>query len=313
MPSHDPCRNDPLFASRRRVLRTAVAACLPALGLPAPAWAEVRMSSLPALGGLPPVSLPRTRYLDVTLGGRARRIFLAIPEGAAPSGGHPVLWALDGNTAFPLLASLLQQRAARPDDVRGGLPVIVAVGQQGDGGYDQAARTDDYTLPGASGGQADRFLDLLQTDLRPWLARELPLDPDRHTLFGHSFGGLFTLYAMFSRPGLFQRHVAASPSIWWGDRAILPYRDAYLKRPAREAKQQLLITAGSLEEPGTPPANERQRRQLERRQVSSAREMVQSLSALPGLRAEFKLFDGEDHGSVVLPSAMQALAVAASS
>lgn len=293
--------------SRRLALLGGLASCLPGIGR-----AETALSGLPALAGLAPVSLPRTHHVDITLAGRPRRIFVAVPEGPMPAAGHPVLWALDGNTAFPLLAALLQQRAARPDDVRGGLPVVVAVGQPGDGSYDQAARASDYTLPGSDGGQAERFLDLLETTLRPWLAKQLPLDPARHTLFGHSFGGLFTLYAMFSRPGLFQRHVAASPSIWWGNRAILPHRDAYLKRPADDVARRLLVTAGSLEESAAPPTTERQRRQQERRQVSSAREMVASLAGVAGLRAEFKLFDGEDHGSVVLPSAMQAMTVAAS-
>ena len=41
----------------------------------------------------------------------------------------------------------------------------------------------------------------------------LRVDPSRRTLWGHSFGGLFTLYALLARPGSFARYAAISPSI----------------------------------------------------------------------------------------------------
>ena len=36
-----------------------------------------------------------------------------------------------------------------------------------------------------------------------------------HVLMGHSFGGLFALSTMASRPALFDAWVAADPSLWW--------------------------------------------------------------------------------------------------
>ena len=293
--------------ARRRLLQSALAFSLPGMA------GAAGMSGLSGLAGAPAVPLARTHQIDGVFAGRTRRIFVAVPEGPVPAQGHPVLWTLDGNTAFPLMAALLRQRAARPADVRGVVPVIVGLGLPTEGAYDQVARADDYTLPSATGGgQADRFLDAMERQLKPWLAQQLPVDAARQTLFGHSFGGLFTLYALFTRPTLFQRHVAASPSIWWGERAILGYRDNFLQRVMSPGEQphHLLVTAGSLEE-GMPGASaERLQRQRERRQVSSARELVQSLSGVPKLRPEFRLLDGEDHGSLVLPSAVLAIELA---
>jgi uncharacterized protein len=312
--STGPVANLELARARRRFLQSALQSTL-ALGVPGLA-AAAGMSGLAGMAGAPPVPLARTHQIDGVFAGRMRRVFVAVPEGPVPAQGHPVLWTLDGNTAFPLMAALLRQRAARPADVRGVVPVVVGLGLPTDDAYDQAARAADYTLPNASGGgQADRFLDALEEQLKPWLAKQLPVDPTRQTLFGHSFGGLFTLYALFTRPTLFQRHVAASPSIWWGERAILGYRDNFLQRVSSgvEPAHHLLVTAGSLEE-GMPGATaERLRRQQERRQVSSARELVQSLSGVPKLRPEFRLLDGEDHGSLVLPSAVLAIELAMAS
>ena len=266
--------------------------------------------TLPRLADAPALTLPRTHWHDVALAGRRRRLFVAVPPGPAPAEGHPVLWALDGNTNFPLLAALLQQRAGRPEDVRAPLPLVVGLGYAVEAEAMQA-RAEDYTLP-VGGGEGDRFLDLL-AQLRPRLARQWPVHPDRHTLFGHSFGGLLTLHALFSRPGLFERHVAASPSIWWGERAILAERDTFVRARADGAEPlRLLVTAGSLEEGVPHPNPERMRRQQARRQVSAARELIQSLGPLPGLQAELRLLEGEDHGSLVPRSAALALEVAAS-
>lgn len=306
------------IARRRCLLGAGLALWAPlrARGATEPMTPMAPMTALPRLADAPAVSLPRTHQIDRMLAGRPRRLFVALPAGPVPPQGHPVLWALDGNTTFPLLAALLFQRAARPADLRVAQPAVVALGYPGDAAYDQAARADDLTLPLAatsSGGQAERMLDLLQ-ELRPWLAAQLPVDLARQTLFGHSFGGLFALYALFSRPALFQRHVAASPSIWWGERAILSHRDAYRDACLLQAPGvggRLLVTAGSLEEDAISADPERRRRQQARRQIGSARDLVASLDGLPALRAEFRLLAGEDHGSLVSPSAALALDLAA--
>lgn len=291
----------------RRLLLCAAASLPGATGARAAA-----PDPLPRLADAPTLALPGTHWQDVELAGRRRRLFVAVPPGPAPAGGYPVLWALDGNSSFPLLAVLLQLRAERPEDLRAPLPIVVGLGYAVEAEASQA-RAEDYTLP-AGGGEGDRFLDLL-AQLRPGLARQWPVHPSRHTLFGHSFGGLLTLHALFSRPGLFERHVAASPSIWWGERAILAERDAFLRRQAEgggTAPRRLLVTVGSLEEGQPHPNPERRLRQQARRQVSAARELIQSLGALPGLQAELRLLEGEDHGSLVPRSAALALEVAAS-
>lgn len=191
----------------------------------------------------------------MTIAGQRRRIFVALPPEPAPQQGYPVLYALDGNALFPLIAQLARNRAARPDGARVSTPVVVGLGYATDAPYDMQGRTDDYTLaeipgstPGASRNGADRFLAFLEHDVQPWLARQLPIDPQRQILFGHSYGGLLTLYALFTRSRMFQNYVAASPSIWWGDRAILPFRDHFVRQASSlQPPVGLLITAGSLE------------------------------------------------------------------
>lgn len=52
-------------------------------------------------------------------------------------------------------------------------------------------------------GGTGKLVDFIENELIPRIAEMVILDPMRRSLFGHSFGGLFTLYALFERPCLF--------------------------------------------------------------------------------------------------------------
>lgn len=293
--SPSPMRRGLLVAGLAGALGSRIA---PAVA-DAPAWPAT-------VAGAPPVRVPHSHQFDVTAGGLPRRLFIALPAERSTTAPHPVLYVLDGNALFPLAAQLVRNGSARPDSAQVPAPVVVGIGYQTEEPYDIQARADDYTLATLRDGQgfaADRFLDFVERDLQPWLARQLPIDTQQQTLFGHSLGGLLTLYALLTRAHLFQRYVAASPSIWWGERAVLPYADRFAAQAAPlDPAIRLLVTAGSLEE-GTPnPDVERMRRQQARKQVSSARDLVQRVGRRPGLAASFHLIDDEDHGGVVVPS-----------
>ncbi len=61
---------------------------------------------------------------------------------------------------------------------------------------------------------------------------------------GSSFGGLFTLYAMFQEPGLFTRFVAASPAVGFDNESIYNFVKTY-KDPGYPAR--LYMAFGGLE------------------------------------------------------------------
>lgn len=160
----------------------------------------------------------------VTLPGADRRfrVFMAVPRQPAPPEGWPVVYFLDGNAVFDRMQA---------DDLAGvpGL-VVVGIGYDTDLPFDTAARALDYTpplsplgpvadptRPGRMAGGADRFLPLLTGDLRAEVERDLPIDPSRRSLWGHSYGGLFVLYAWFTAPDSFAGYASVSPSLWWGD------------------------------------------------------------------------------------------------
>ena len=64
-----------------------------------------------------------------------------------------------------------------------------------------------------SGGSAN-FLSFIKNELMSHINSKFPLH-GRNILFGQSFGGLFTLFTLFTRPETFDSYIASDPGIWY--------------------------------------------------------------------------------------------------
>lgn len=174
----------------------------------------------------PPLADPRERrfasHLVSVFEVGAHRIILATPKVAPNERGLNLVCLLDGNMAF---SALEDDWLAERDDL-----AVAAIGYPVETGFDFDARSRDYTpTPPANwdGGKrqallrphggADAFLDQLGRTLLPEIETRLADTPRRRTLWGHSYGGLFCLYALMRGELIFDRYEAASPSIWWGN------------------------------------------------------------------------------------------------
>lgn len=263
-----------------------------------------------------PVTLPGTEErLVIAKSGLAYRIFIALPQEPPPPEGYPVLYVLDGNAVAGTLSDYARTQARS----QGGLihpAVLVAVGYPGDAPHNMRRRAPDLTpAPTPAGdrstylkpedtGAADAFLSFLLDELRPSINKDFAVNPARQGLMGHSFGGLFTLHVLFTRPDAFSTYIAASPSIWWADNAILKEEAAFAAHPPA-GKRRLLLTVGGQEQqlhPGLadlPQAESIARRLAARRMVDAARELSSRLAALPGqpVNVTFELFPGQTHAS----------------
>ena len=87
-------------------------------------------------------------------------------------------------------------------------------------------RMNDYTYdvdPGVGqGGEADRYLQRLIFDLKPYVDRQLRTLRERKFtgIMGSSLGGLVSLYAGVRYAETFGLVGALSPSIWWNQKSI---------------------------------------------------------------------------------------------
>jgi hypothetical protein len=61
---------------------------------------------------------------------------------------------------------------------------------------------------------------------------------------GCSLGGLFTLYTLFTEPGLFQRYVAASPAFAWDNEVIYRYEQKYFEKKSNPPAKLFMCVGG---------------------------------------------------------------------
>jgi len=112
------------------------------------------------------------------------------------------------------------------------------------------------------------------------------VDASSRVLAGASLGGLFTLYAMYSKPDLFQAYIAATPAVVVGNGWLLGYEDAFAKS-GKPLAVRLHVSGGGNESPafldGILRLNQR---------IASRRN--------PGLAYEFRMIDGERHAGMQL-------------
>jgi uncharacterized protein len=219
--------------------------------------------------------------------GEERAFWVRVPQGYARSGEtrYPVLYLTDGDfQMFHMVAavSFLERE--------GKIPQLIVVG------VGNTDRTRDLTpsragmrqldgtmRPFPTSGGGPRFLEFFETELIPWVEASYRTEPFR-IFAGHSFGGLFGIEAIASRPDLFRGVIAASPALQWDeDHAIRGVRDLFGAR--KELPVTVHVTAG------------READVL----VSSVRRFEKLAKKGPkGFSASFGYHDDEDHGSIVL-------------
>ena len=126
---------------------------------------------------------------------------------------YEVIYLLDGEWSIDLVPYI--HRFAKGE---GFLPPVIFVGLPNT--YIKGANQRDRDfLPANS---ADKFLDFLGKEVIPYVEKKYPANGDR-TLYGHSYGGLFSTYAMLTKPQLFDAYLASDPSYHWNNGFMLNY------------------------------------------------------------------------------------------
>jgi predicted alpha/beta superfamily hydrolase len=191
---------------------------------------------------------------ECSFSGRAFRIYMAMPT--VPEGKPTrIAYLLDGNAAFGALTpSMLEGQR----DL-----AIVAIGYPTDNEFDFDARSRDYTpMPhndwdGGSRqalrrpfGGADTFLKILTGPMREHIEHMIGASVGHRSLWGHSYGGLFALFAASKRPDAFDDFHIASPSLWWDDGRIAQA----LEWSSGGSRPCLTFYTGTQEKPSLPGA-----------------------------------------------------------
>lgn len=251
---------------------------------------------------LQPWQLERSTVLSLRAAdGHAYRVMVAWPDGPPPPGGWPVLWVLDGEDNFAI-AALTSRRlagAGARGGVDQGLVVAVESGSLARRVLDYTPASPGWSIPArapASGlptGGADAFLAFLRERAMPAIAARWSCNSARQTLMGHSFGGLLALHAL-AKGGPWQRYVAVSPSLWFGD-GLASRELAQARIPA---STRLFLAGGDAEGAPRPSGGQTDLPRL-------AAELTQR-----GVDTKLRILPGIGHGGTMLAAMTDAITTA---
>ena len=189
-----------------------VAACSARAQRPAP-------SARAAGAGLATIGL--TLALESKLLGEHRVINVYVPPDYAT--GHeryPVLYMTDGGMGedFPHVVGAVDV------SIKNGIirPVIVVGIENTERRRDLVGATtvveEQKTAPHAGG--ADRFRDFLRDELKPMINARYRTTAES-AIIGESLAGLFVVETFLVEPTLFDGYIAADPSVWWNEQALV--------------------------------------------------------------------------------------------
>lgn len=241
----------------------------------------------------PPHTIPGSelRVLPVNAAGRHYQLSVGLPASYAKETArrYPVVYVTDGYWDFEKLDAI---RGALVFDKVAPEFIIVGLGYAGenlDYGRLRAWELSPVPLGGSpTTGHAAEFLATIETEIIPFVEREYRTDPAHRVLAGASLGGLFTLYAMYSKPDLFSAWVAVTPAVALNDGWLLGYEQKFAQA-GEQLKGRLFASMGENESPGYLSAILRYNSRIASRRY-------------PELAYRFRIIDGERHAGMQLES-----------
>jgi len=260
----------------------------------------------------PPAFLADTESWVVTSSITKRRyqISVALPDGYREQNQvYPVLYAVDANAEFGIVVE-----TARTMRLEKLIPNLVVVGigypnfAQGwraslaprsvdltpteDRAWEKedAKESQEEGRPSAEGSRgAAGFFRFIREELIPSIEQKYRVSHDDRAFFGHSFGGLFGLNALFGNEGTFGRFILGSPSLWWDKRVTFAQEEAYAAKQ-KALPVRIFLSVGLLETGGE-----------KYRMVENLRKFAEVLKSrnYDGLDLKVHFFEDETHTSVV--------------
>jgi predicted alpha/beta superfamily hydrolase len=167
-----------------------------------------------------------------------RFIQVFVPAGykGGTSVKYDVLYVLDGGNWNTGLIMQIQ----RFIEAQGLMPSTIVVSVMGIDRNVELTPTVLKTWNAPTGG-ADKFLAYIKDELIPYVNKRYPSNGD-NTLWGHSLGGMFVMYALLKEPNVFKAYISVDPSLWW-DNCYVP-KLAAARLPALTTSNITLFLSG---------------------------------------------------------------------
>ncbi|MEJ7680655.1 MAG: alpha/beta hydrolase-fold protein [Segetibacter sp.] len=161
------------------------------------------------------------------------KLYIHFPPGYDTSNvKYPVLYLTDGDWLFSMAIdcfNMLRQDYFTTE------AITVAIG------YGNKTNNRVRDLIPSNG--AAKFLKFISTELIPYVEHNFRASQER-TLYGYSFGGMFSTYALFQEPELFTHVLIGAPGN--NGNELTPSAESYFKNH-KSLKSNIFLTVGSYE------------------------------------------------------------------
>jgi hypothetical protein len=182
-----------------------------------------------------------------------------IPEIEPPSDGFPIYYVLDGLYYFSFVRDVVRIQQLNREKTGVNAAIVIGICHQKEEMREQ--RFIDFTAPaknltiperlkgklsGGYGG-AEQFFKFIELELKPYIEQHYPVNRQAQYLFGHSLGGYFALWCLYTNPIAFKNYIAISPSVWWNDEELLHMGNLLIENGANNGKHHVFIAVGEHE------------------------------------------------------------------
>ena len=167
-----------------------------------------------------------------------------------------------------------------------------------------------YTfVQAANSGGGEKFMAFIEKELMPYVDSLYPAGRYR-MLIGHSLGGLTVINTLFHHRGLFGSYVAIDPSMWWDNQKLLHETEQYLRTGSYAGTAVYVAMANTLPEGLDTVSVQRDTTSgtiHPRSILQLSRYLTEAASRSDDLRATYKYYNDDDHGTVPLIATYDAL------
>ena len=229
------------------------------------------------------ISLGKTVEFNSKILNEKRDILIYTPAGYEESDiRFPTFYITDGAENFFIATAMVNFLS------RGGqIPRMIVVG------IPNVNRNRDLSPSVINGtsdpGGGDNFLTFLEEELIPYVDKTYRTS-NYKILFGHSLGGVFASYTLFTRPELFNAFITASPFLMYDNKFVIKEAESNLDKLSN-IERRLYITLGN-----EPAYHE------------SLNEFTSLLEDnTTTLKWDYQIFNDEDHGSIPVISLLKGL------
>ena len=154
---------------------------------------------------------------------------------------YPIMIVLDGSAHFHYTTGITKYLAGNQF-----IPELLVISVQ------NTDRNRDLTPPSQvqremeglpTQGGAENFQTFIADELLPWVEENYRTRPYK-ILVGHSFGGLFAINSLVTRPEIFDAYIAISPSLQWNDQRLVDRAETFFEN-TEKLDASLFMTVGN--------------------------------------------------------------------